>query len=172
MDQVPVTKIVMTSALSEVGAVVGRIMQAVAAQGYDPCACFGIRLALDEALSNAVRHGNCCNARKHVIVEHRISNEEVSVTITDQGRGFTPERVPDCTRDENIERPNGRGVMLMRAYMDQVIFNHRGNQVTLIKHRAGTGPHGPGFATACPSRKTAAVNGRSRGRAPRPAQEA
>jgi serine/threonine-protein kinase RsbW len=169
MDHAQVTKIVVASALSEAGAVVCRIMQAIAAHGYDPCACFGIRLALDEALSNAIRHGNRCNPRKHVTIESQVGDDLVLVTITDQGRGFAPERVPDPTRDENIERPNGRGVMLMRAYMDQVIFNRRGNQVTLIKRRDSALPHAADFSDACPGRHASAL---ARGAASRPARQA
>jgi serine/threonine-protein kinase RsbW len=58
----------------------------------------------------------------------------VSITITDEGKGFKPECVPDPTADENLERPCGRGIMLMRAYMDEVRYNPCGNQVFMLKH--------------------------------------
>jgi serine/threonine-protein kinase RsbW len=129
-----------------VGEVIGAIMQAIADHGFDPCTCFGIRLALAEALANAIHHGNRCDPDRHVTIVPRITDEQVSITITDEGPGFSCACVPDPTADENIERPSGRGVMLMRAYMDKVIFNKRGNQVKLIKKRGSV----PGACTAGP----------------------
>ena len=55
------------------------------------------------------------------------------MTITDQGSGFDPNDVPDPTVEENLQKPTGRGIMLMRAYMDEVRFNEKGNQVHMVK---------------------------------------
>jgi serine/threonine-protein kinase RsbW len=101
--------------------------------GYGEACAFAIRLALEEALLNAVRHGNRMDPTKVVEVEYDIDPHRAIITVTDQGEGFDPAAVPDPTTDENLEKPTGRGVMLMRAYMDQVCFNDRGNQVRLIK---------------------------------------
>ncbi len=101
--------------------------------GYGEACAFAIRLALEEALNNAVRHGNRMNPAKVVEVEYDIDPHRAIIIVTDQGEGFNPSSVPDPTTDENLEKPTGRGIMLMRAYMDQVCFNDRGNQVRLVK---------------------------------------
>lgn len=103
--------------------------------GFMESATFAIRLALDEALSNAVRHGNENDPAKKLTIEASVSVEEFRVAICDQGKGFRPEELPDPTADEFLERPHGRGVMLMRAYMTEVSFNESGNCVTLVKRR-------------------------------------
>jgi len=109
--------------------------------GFTESEVFAIRLALDEALTNAVRHGNCNNPQKQVIVEFSCNKSEFRIAITDEGCGFRPERLPDPTSDENIERAHGRGVMLMKAYMTEVSFNSKGNCVTMLKRR-GDGKSG------------------------------
>jgi len=107
------------------------------AQGYGPEVCFAIRLALEEALSNAIRHGNRFDANKKITVSSCVGAEQTAITVADEGEGFDPGAVPDPTADENLEKPCGRGIMLMRAYMDEVIYNEAGNEVRLVKHRSG-----------------------------------
>jgi anti-sigma regulatory factor (Ser/Thr protein kinase) len=120
-----------------------------------------VGVALEEALSNAVYHGNLeltesdlmqsrsAKGPAHNLVEQRrsmapyrdrrvileadLSAAEASFVIRDEGRGFDPSRVPDPTLMENIDRECGRGLLLMRTFMDEVRFNARGNEVTLIK---------------------------------------
>lgn len=101
--------------------------------GYDEASAFGIRLALEEALYNAIKHGNRMDPAKVVKVDVDIDRSRAVLTVTDQGEGFDPATVPDPTTDENLERPCGRGIMLMRAYMDEVHFTPPGNQVRLVK---------------------------------------
>ena len=57
-----------------------------------------------------------------------------TIQIADQGGGFDPGALPDPTSDENLEKPCGRGVMLMRAYMDEIQYNPRGNSVRMVKY--------------------------------------
>lgn len=94
---------------------------------------FALKLALEEALSNAIRHGNKSNPEKHVHVKYRITHRRTDVVIEDEGCGFDPACLPDPTTEENICRNCGRGVLLMRAYMNNVVFNPSGNSVTLTK---------------------------------------
>lgn len=98
---------------------------------------FGLRLALEEALVNAIKHGNRFDANKQVRVECRMSRESVFIEIEDEGAGFDLEDVPDPTEDVNLERPCGRGIMLMRHFLDKVVYNDKGNRVTLEKARGG-----------------------------------
>lgn len=136
MGPAPVNqKIIIPSRLEEVGPVVTGLMELAQRFQFSEDDQFAIRLALDEAIINAIRHGNRCDASKTVRIDFRISTRQCRVTVTDQGCGFCPGRLPDPTLDENLERPNGRGVMLMKAYMNKVQYNTRGNGVTLVKIR-------------------------------------
>jgi serine/threonine-protein kinase RsbW len=96
---------------------------------------FGIELALEESLSNAIRHGNRFDESKSVNVECKISPDQFWLRVTDEGAGFRPQNVPDCTADENLGRPGGRGLALIEAYMTRVEYHGCGNCVTLEKTR-------------------------------------
>lgn len=130
-----VKKVLIHSDLCEARGVEETLMQVVADYGYDESEAFAIKLALEEGLNNAIRHGNGCDRCKTVEICCAISDSEVTITIRDEGPGFNPDTLPDPTTAENLEKPNGRGVMLMRAYMDEVSFNNSGNQVCMIKRR-------------------------------------
>ena len=95
--------------------------------------CFGVRLALEEAMVNAIKHGNRMEADKKVFIACELTADEITVVIEDQGEGFKPEDVPDPTEDENLENPGGRGIMLIRSFMNAVAYNDRGNCLTMIK---------------------------------------
>jgi serine/threonine-protein kinase RsbW len=110
-----------------------RVLRSVGRLGYSDGCAFAIRLALEEALSNAIKHGNRMDPQKLVEVSFDIDADRAVLTVTDQGLGFDPASVPDPTADENLEKPTGRGIMLMRAFMDEVCFNQRGNQVRMLK---------------------------------------
>lgn len=88
---------------------------------------FGIKLAMEEALVNAVRHGNRMDDTKLVRIRFTVNAEHCLIEIEDQGPGFRPEEVPDPTAPENLERPSGRGLFLMRAYMTECDFLPPGN---------------------------------------------
>lgn len=103
--------------------------------GYPSRDVFGMRLALEEALVNAIKHGNRFDTNKQVRVDCRISREMISIEIEDEGEGFRLEDVPDPTEDDNLERPCGRGIMLMRHFLDKVDYNEKGNRVVLEKTR-------------------------------------
>lgn len=98
---------------------------------------FSVRLALEEALVNAIKHGNQMDRTKKVRVAYRVCQERFDILIADEGPGFDPCEVPDPTAPENLERPCGRGLMLMRHYMTAVDYNPRGNVVSMSKLRNG-----------------------------------
>lgn len=97
---------------------------------------FGIHLAVEEALVNAIKHGNALDVAKQVEVDCKLSPDQFWISITDEGPGFNPDAVPDPTRPENLDAPGGRGLMLMENFMTEVRFNERGNQVTMQKQRS------------------------------------
>ncbi|TWT60233.1 ATP-binding protein [Rubinisphaera italica] len=94
---------------------------------------FSIRLALAEAITNAIRHGNRMDPSKTVTFKWAVTAQRISVNITDEGTGFDPASLIDPTEEENLERPGGRGVLLIRNFMDEVIYNAQGNSLTMIK---------------------------------------
>ncbi len=96
---------------------------------------FAVHLATEEALVNAIHHGNGSDARKNVHFVCLLDGDRVHIEITDEGRGFDPSTLPDPTSGDRLHAPCGRGVMLMKAFMSRVEFNARGNAVTMEKER-------------------------------------
>lgn len=90
------------------------------------------RVGLTEALSNAMLYGNSRDPSKRVLVEIAFQLGRIQARVTDQGAGFDPSSVPDPTTPENLTRPCGRGLFLMRKLLDEVVYNDEGNQVTLV----------------------------------------
>ncbi len=113
----------------------GRIMQALEQSGYDEDTIFAIKLAFEEAVTNAVKHGNCNDRSKQVQLKYYVDPQRVIFMVRDEGCGFSPDKVPDPTTDENLERPSGRGLMLMQSYMTKVHFSATGNEVWLLKEK-------------------------------------
>ena len=99
--------------------------------GFDEAATFAIRLAIEEAVVNAFRHGNKSDETKRVHFRSCISADRIDIDVTDEGAGFNPNAVPDPTREENLEIPSGRGVMLMKAYMTEVEYLAPGNHLRM-----------------------------------------
>jgi prepilin-type N-terminal cleavage/methylation domain-containing protein len=108
--------------------------------GCTPRDCVGVRLALEEAIVNGLRHGNGGDPAKCVRVRYRLSPAAVVAEVEDEGQGFDPDAVPDPTLPENLERAGGRGLLLMRHFMTSVQFGGRGNRVTLCKSLSPRSP--------------------------------
>ena len=121
------------SVVAEIRHVQDFILQKITEAGFDSDCCFAIRLALEESLINAVRHGNCLDPARSVLVKFDINKSCARITVKDEGQGFDPAKVPDPTTEENLSKPRGRGIMLMRAYMDEVTYSDCGTEVTLVK---------------------------------------
>jgi CheY-like chemotaxis protein/anti-sigma regulatory factor (Ser/Thr protein kinase) len=123
-----------------------------------------IGVALEEALTNALYHGNLDISsdqrgtpgyrdlilarraqppyqERRIEVEARITRSEAAFAIRDEGTGFNLAALPDPTDPANIEKASGRGILLMRAFMDEVLYNDAGNAVVLVKRRAGSNGH-------------------------------
>jgi serine/threonine-protein kinase RsbW len=90
-----------------------------------------ILVALTEAVNNAIHHGNGSNPEKTIDILFKSTPERISFTIKDQGPGFKYDAIPDPTAPENIEKPHGRGVFLMRNLADNVLFEDNGSTVIL-----------------------------------------
>jgi serine/threonine-protein kinase RsbW len=122
-------------ARSEISAAVDAIVGEMVPLGYSKSEVFAARLGLEEALVNAVKHGNREDPGKCVQLGYQVTAEELVAEVVDEGPGFCPELLPDPFLSDNLLRPCGRGVFLMRAYMTWVHFNAKGNGVTLCKRR-------------------------------------
>lgn len=94
---------------------------------------FSIKLALEEAIVNAIKHGNQMDPNKNVHIEYHVAHDRFDISIKDEGNGFDPEGVPDPMAAENLERPCGRGLLLMRHYMTEVEFRPPGNTLKMSK---------------------------------------
>lgn len=90
------------------------------------------RVGLTEALTNAMMYGNGADPSKNVVIELVMGEGQLQATVRDQGVGFDPTSVPDPTLPENVSRPCGRGLFLMRELLDEVWYNDQGNEVTLV----------------------------------------
>ncbi len=84
-----------------------------------------------EAVNNAILHGNKLNTDKIVEIEISYKSDQLTITVTDEGPGFSPETVPDPTTPENIEALNGRGIYLMSHLADNIKYSQKGNSVTM-----------------------------------------
>jgi serine/threonine-protein kinase RsbW len=115
------------------------LLDAVASQlraaGFPDREVFGVRLALEEAMVNAVRHGHRDDASKTATLRYSVAPDCFLAEVEDEGKGFDPAAVPDPLAPENLERPGGRGLLLIRRYMSWVRHNAAGNCVTLCRLR-------------------------------------
>lgn len=111
------------------------ILERLGAFGWPESDIFAIHLAAEEAIVNAIVHGNKLDPTKRVHVECEVSGDAVRLSISDEGAGFDPASLPDCTADDRLEAPSGRGVMLMRSFMTRIEYNAKGNAVVLEKIR-------------------------------------
>lgn len=112
-----------------------RLIEALEARGYSKAATFAVRLAFEEAMVNAIKHGR--GHEGEVALEVSVSPSRVEIVVEDPGPGFDPDDVPDPLAPENLESPSGRGIMLMRQYMTTVEYNDKGNRVRLVYEPGG-----------------------------------
>jgi serine/threonine-protein kinase RsbW len=128
--------------VADAGRAVNAVARAMGDAGYGPGDLFAVRLALGEAVTNALKHGNGGDPTKQVRVSFDITPGRVFAEVQDEGAGFDPEAIPDPRVPDNLERPGGRGLFLMRHYMSWVSYSERGNRVLLCKDRSGVSTDG------------------------------
>jgi serine/threonine-protein kinase RsbW len=102
---------------------------------------FRLTMAVREAAVNAVLHGNDYDPAKQITVSLENTGKSLVITIADEGKGLDPKTLPDPLAPENLMRGTGRGIFLIRSFMDEVHFRqlHPGTELTLVKHLAPTG---------------------------------
>ena len=120
-------------AVDEAAAAVAQFMNRL---GIGEDIAFGVDMAVREAVTNAVVHGNKLDHAKEIGLKLRNTPGVFEISVHDQGSGFDPNAVPDPTKDENILKTSGRGVFFMRNFMDQVDWSaapEGGTRVRMIK---------------------------------------
>ena len=121
---------------SEIGylsKVSSEILESLAPYRMDEAALFDIRLCVEEAVWNAIVHGNHCDKSLSVEITYRVEQDKLNIEVADSGKGFDHARLPDPTKDENLTRNNGRGVYLIKRLMDVVEYNESGNKIKMVK---------------------------------------
>jgi serine/threonine-protein kinase RsbW len=132
------TELSLPSRIETVASAAAAVAEFVSRSGITEDAAFGIDMAVREAVTNAVVHGNRQDETKTVEVTLRSSPDAVEIIVHDQGVGFNPEAVPDPTAEENILKASGRGIFFMRSFMDEVDWLIRpggGTTVRMLKRR-------------------------------------
>jgi len=110
-----------------------RIVDRVTRLGFTSQSQFGIKVALEEALINAIKHGNAQHPRKKVHIAVKVTPRQLEVVIDDEGPGFNRKSVPDPRKKENLEKCTGRGILLIEAYMTSAKWSRGGRRLTMIK---------------------------------------
>ena len=132
------TELSLPSRIDTVATAAAAVAEFLSRSGITEDAAFGIDMAVREAVTNAVLHGNRQDENKTVDVTLKSSPDAVEISVHDQGAGFNPENVPDPTAEENILKASGRGIFFMRSFMDEVDWLIRpggGTTVRMLKRR-------------------------------------
>jgi len=127
--------IVIKSVPTAIDGVCEQIILELKANNFSQEDIFAVHLALEEAFLNALKHGNKMDAKKEIKIDYSMDLGKIEISLTDKGDGFDPESVPDPRCGENLYKTEGRGLLLMRSYMDVVRFNERGNSVHMVRYK-------------------------------------
>ncbi len=135
---VETSELSLPSRIETVATVAAAVAEFIGRTGISDDAAFGIDMAVREAVTNAIIHGNRQDENKTVDISLQSSPDAVEISVHDQGPGFNPEDVPDPTANENILKTSGRGIFFMRTFMDEVDWLIRpegGTTVRMLKRR-------------------------------------
>ena len=116
------------------------ILAAAIENGFKDNSMFALRLGLEEALHNAIEHGNRLDPHKKVRIRASVSPTLIEIVIEDEGPGFDPACVPDPRMEENLEKCGGRGILLIQAYMDEAEWTNGGRKLRMKKKNEENGP--------------------------------
>jgi serine/threonine-protein kinase RsbW len=122
--------------MESVGEVEAAAEKLASEAGLDEDECFRVTMAVREAAVNAVLHGNEYDPAKQITASFENTGTDLIFKVCDQGKGVDPDALPDPLAPENLLRGTGRGIFLIRSFMDEVHFRqlHPGTELTLVKH--------------------------------------
>ncbi len=136
-------KFQVTSNLSNVQKTSEQVLSFLKPLSLSDAALFDIRLCLEEALVNAIKYGNALREDLNVDLEVEYGDGQVRLVVQDQGPGFDPKKLEDCTEEKNLFKNRGRGVYLIHQLMDEVRYNEKGNRLVMVKSlKNAGGEHG------------------------------
>jgi serine/threonine-protein kinase RsbW len=121
------------SVLQNVSQLLAELKKKLVELNLDEKSIFALYLSLEEALVNAVKYGNKFNPDLTIDILLKIEPSQIVIQVSDCGSGFDYANIPDPTKDENIIRLGGRGVFLIKKYMDQVEFLNNGSTIKMTK---------------------------------------
>ncbi len=110
------------------------LIAALKGKGVEEDIIFDVHVGFEEALRNAMIHGNRNDPEKKVTIETQVTEEAVIISVEDEGEGFDPGKLPDPTLDENLLKEGGRGVYLINHLMDEVAYERGGRKVVMTKY--------------------------------------
>jgi serine/threonine-protein kinase RsbW len=110
-----------------------RILEIAERHGFAGESFFALRISLEEALVNAIKHGNRLDPRKKVHVEAHVTDRRAEILVEDEGAGFDRTTVPDPTCLENLEKCSGRGILLIESYMTEVRWDRGGRRLRMVR---------------------------------------
>lgn len=114
---------------------INRVLGAMQALAWSEQDLFAVELALVEAITNAIEHGNQLDPSKRVFVTSTVDISSVTISIRDEGEGFQERNIPDPREEDRLECPAGRGVLLIHGFMTRVWYNDKGNELYMEKCR-------------------------------------
>jgi serine/threonine-protein kinase RsbW len=112
------------------------ILECASELGYDGDSCFCLRLAMDEALINAIIHGNHRDEGKFIHIIALCDRSQIAITVQDEGDGFDQTTLINPTQEPYLHKTSGRGVYLIQQFTHELQFNDKGNAITFIINRA------------------------------------
>ncbi len=113
-----------------------RILSELQADNFSKDDIFAVHIGLEEAFLNAIKHGNKDDITRKVTINYSIRPDKVEIFMKDEGEGFDPDSIPDPRCGDNIYKVGGRGLFLIRSYMDLTEFNEQGNCICMVKHKS------------------------------------
>ncbi|MGH9898109.1 MAG: ATP-binding protein [Pyrinomonadaceae bacterium] len=134
---VKVAELKLPSRIESIASAASKAVEIVNEAGFEEHS-FGIEMAVREAVTNAIFHGNKRKETLQVDISFNLEPSLLTILVRDRGNGFDPSSLPDPTEAENLLRPSGRGILFMRSFMDEVTWSAHpegGTQVRMIKKR-------------------------------------
>ena len=128
--------VVISGQTSAIEPVCSKILAQLEDKEYSEEDIFAIHLSLEEAFVNAVNHGNKQDPEKEVEIKYSVNDEEVEIFVSDQGKGFDSNDIPDPRCGDNLYKPGGRGIFLIKSFMDSVEYENNGSSVHMVKKRS------------------------------------